>query len=72
MSAHELALNGKCTSNKHVLTRQMNKFQSMVEEFKTMDQNIPQLSRIWHANLLCKQVDKIRSAQKNLEEYAKN
>ena len=31
---------------------------------------ITQLSRIRHDNLLCKQVDKIRSAQKNLEENA--
>ena len=42
----------------------------MVEEFGKMDQNIPQLSRIRHANLLCTQVDKIRSVQQSLEENA--
>ena len=68
MSAHKFkALNGKCTNNKPVLTGQMNKFQSMVEEFGRMDQNSPQLSKIRHVNLLCEQVDKIRSAEKLME-----
>ena len=60
-------MNGKCTSNKAVLTKTLNKFQELVNDFAKMDQDIPQLSKIRKADLLCAQVEKIWTAQTTLE-----
>ena len=60
-------INGRCTSNKAVLTKALNKFQELVNDFEKMDPDILQLSKIRKANLLCMQVEKIRTAQTALE-----
>lgn len=48
----------------------LNKFQDLVIDFVKMDQYIPQLSKVRIANLLCTQVEKIRSAQTTLKDNA--
>ena len=62
--------NGRCTANKRVLTRHINKFNQMVGECDSLAPDIPELSKIRKANFLCEQIDKIKAAQSTLEKNA--
>ena len=53
-----------------MLTQHLNRFETMVAEFDYLQEEIPQPKKIRHANILCTQVEKIKTAQQNLEDNA--